>query len=264
MAAEAAMKDASLSQAAIPLGYTPSNTNTNTNTNTNKNPFSNLTTTPNRDALKSNDRARASKRPLFAYFLTTYTDTHATHLTPPGSAAKLTKQEAIDEAKAFFGAEFSDRYDRLRREGMQVIGTLGLWNGVRAWIKGEGALGDELGYGVKGVKSAIVGAEFEFLDDGEEMADRDCRCEVQVDLENARLAIMPTNLGEIDGKELKNARLAFKEMKYGEVLEWAKVNWRMVGERQKKIDQEESVRKLAAKIENERLMVVEVEGRRSP
>ena len=75
--------------------------------------------------LKSQDRSKATKRPLFAYFLTTYIDANSTVDTPPGSAAKLTKQEVIEDAKMYFGMEFAGKYERARRQGMEIVGVQG-------------------------------------------------------------------------------------------------------------------------------------------
>ena len=197
-------------------------------------------------ALKSNDRQRAGKRPLFAYFLTTYIDTHATIDTPPGSAAKLAKQEVVEDAKAFFGNEFAERYEKARRKGIEAVGVQGLWSNVRNMIKADGGQGDELGYGMKGVKGCVCGDEFGFLD------------------------IEPCDRGGKEESEgvayegIRCAREAFREMRYDEVLEWAKQNWRKVGMRQKRMDMEISGKKLAAKIEAERVMAMGQDGRSSP
>ena len=197
--------------------------------------------------LNSDDRQKARKRPLFSYFITTYIDAHATVDTPPGSAAKLTKQEVVEDAKVFFGEEFTKRYGKARRKGIEVVGVQALWSNVRNTIKEERGEGDELGYGMKGVKACVCGDEFGFLDRD------DCG---QKEWE-----------GDVDGigyRGIRCARDAFGEMRYDEVLEWAKVNWRKVGERQKKIDMEISGKKLAAKMEAERMKAMVHEGRKSP
>ena len=207
-------------------------------------------------ALRSHDRAKASKRPLFAYFLTTYIDNNATIDTPPGSAAKMTKQEVVEDAKSWFAEEtgefergFAERYERARKKGMSVVGVQGLWTGVRNMIKEEGGDGDVLGYGMKGVKGMVCGEAFEYLDidTGENGADGRGDGESELELE-----------------ALKAARRSYREMRYDLVLEWAQKFWRKAGERQKKIDMEISGKKLAAKVEQERLKALEDEEKRSP
>ena len=116
-------------------------------------------------------------------------------------------------------------------------------------IKDEGGEGDELGYGMKGVKECICGVEFAFLDV--------ITCPRSLEKDE------PVGDG-IEYEPLTKARESFREMRYDEVLEWAKRNWRKVGRRQKKIDMEISGKKLAAKIEAERAKAMEDEKSGSP
>jgi hypothetical protein len=153
--------------------------------------------------LKANDRQRAGRRPLFGYWIETYLPAHVDD--KAGRSALLTREEVVDDAKQFFGPEFAQKFEDRKRKMTRVIGTDKLWADIRKGLPIEGT---EVGWVMKGMKREIVGKH------------RDAP------------------LSEA-AEGLEDVRKAFEESRFDDVLEWARVNWREVGERQKKLDQQQ-------------------------
>lgn len=151
----------------------------------------------NPNDLKANDRQRASKRPLFAYYLYTYlpallnttsltttTTTSSADINPTPSpspsrspASTLTKDEVILSLKSHFPSSFTTNYDLQREKGMRVIGEQKLWSSIRELIKSQGGEGASLGYGMKGVKGMICSEDYSWVEQaGEAMARKDGVC----------------------------------------------------------------------------------------
>ena len=100
--------------------------------------------------LKSDDRRRVRKRPLFAYFVDTYLPSHTDDSV--GSGALMSRAEVVEDLKTFFGADFQERYDIRASHAIRV--TLGdkLWAEMREYVQAQGVSGRELGFAMKGLK----------------------------------------------------------------------------------------------------------------
>ena len=103
---------------------------------------------------------------------------------------------------------------------VRQIGVDQLWADIRKGLPVEGT---EVGYVMKGMKSEVVG----------------------------RHKDAPSS-DSLEG--LGSVRKAFEESRFDDVLEWAKVNWKEVGERRKRLDQEQSRAHLMDKIKREELV----------
>ena len=167
---------------------------------------------PTNRLLKANDRQRAAKRPLFGYWIETYLPAHVDDR--PGKSAFLSREEVLDDAKEFFGTDFATRFEDRKRKMIRQIGVDQLWADIRKMLPIEGT---EVGYVMKGMKSEIVGQKTNMLAE-EEML-----------------------------QGLEEARKAYEDSRFEEVLDWAKAHWKVVGERQKLKDQEQSQIHLQAK-----------------
>ncbi|KAJ9606090.1 hypothetical protein H2200_009051 [Cladophialophora chaetospira] len=159
---------------------------------------------PSDTMLKHNDRQRAAKRPLYGYWIETYLPAHVDD--EPGRSAFLTREEVADDAKQFFGSEYAQKFEERKRKMVRQIGVDKLWAEIRRGLPVEGT---EVGYVMKGMKREIVGHH-----KGE----------------------LPSDMIE----DLELTKKAFAESTFDDVLEWARANWKEVGERQKKLDQAQS------------------------
>ncbi|KAH0842682.1 hypothetical protein AYO21_08974 [Fonsecaea monophora] len=157
------------------------------------------------DLLKSNDRRRATKRPLFMYWIKTYLPAHVDEA--PGKSALLTRDQVIEDAKEFFGDEFANRFEARKAKVVRQIKVDKLWADIR---KGLPVQGTEIGDVMKGMKREIVG-------------NREARA---VELE------------KLEG--LEEIRVAYEADRFDEVLKWAMLNWNEVGQRQKRLNREKS------------------------
>jgi hypothetical protein len=167
--------------------------------------------------LKHNDRQRAAKRPLFGYWIETYLPEHVDDA--PGKSAHLTREEVLEDAKQFFGPEFAQKFEDRRTKMVRQIGMDKLWADIRKGLPVEGT---EIGYIMKGMKLFLAGQH------GNATSDE-----------------------SLNG--LQDARKAFEETRFDDVLEWARVNWKEVGNRQKKLNQEQSRAHFREKLQREEL-----------
>lgn len=193
--------------------------------------------------LNNNDRRRLNSRPLFSYYHSTYVSSHSSLNTPPGRSAHLSKLEVVDDIKLFFGQDFARRYDEARSKGIKEVLEVKFWVDVKNLIKGEGATGAELGYGVKGVRTMMRdGFEdaWAWVDDEEEMGSISPRPNP-----NPHLATTETT-------SLRHARAAFRDLKYDEVMIWVKENWRRAGEIRREVDEAKSAVKMREKLRVEK------------
>ena len=102
------------------------------------------------EELKSNDRMRSKKRPVFAKWLEEYLPTHQEN--PPGRSVSLSRGEVVEDAKRVFGV--AEVYDKKRAKGLRIMGVDKLWSDIRKSLPVEGL---SLGVIMRGVKREIVG-----------------------------------------------------------------------------------------------------------
>jgi len=164
----------------------------------------------NREALKANDRQRANKRPAFAYWTDTFLPEHSDGA--PGTAAHLTRDDVIEDAKRFFGNELAARFDERKETLVRQIAILNLWATIRKSITAEGA---KVTYAMKGLKAAITstdGYDFNLADD----PDPEFQAQIQ------------------------KVRSAYAAERYDEVEEWGLTNWEEIATRQERLDKAKS------------------------
>ncbi|KIX93927.1 uncharacterized protein Z520_10264 [Fonsecaea multimorphosa CBS 102226] len=154
-------------------------------------------------SLKSNDRRRAAKRPLFAYWIEQYLPANVDR--PPGKSAFLTREAVVEDAKEYFGVGFATSFEERKKKMVRQIGVDKLWADIRKSLPIEGT---EIGYVMKGMKREIAGRREE----------------------------QPAQLERLDGSD--EVRMAFEAGRFDDVLKWATLNWNEIGQRQKRLDQE--------------------------
>ncbi|EXJ71165.1 uncharacterized protein A1O5_06159 [Cladophialophora psammophila CBS 110553] len=169
-----------------------------------------------RALLKANDRQRVAKRPVFAYWFETYLPAHIDD--PPGKSAFLTREDVIGDAKEFFGADFANRFEERKKKMVRQIEVDKLWAQIRKNLPIEGT---EIGYVMKGMKREIVGKREEH----------------------------PLGHERLEG--IDEVGMAYQAGRFDEVLEWATANWSEVGQRQKKLEQENSRVHLLEKVKRD-------------
>ncbi|OAP55222.1 hypothetical protein AYL99_10922 [Fonsecaea erecta] len=155
--------------------------------------------------LKANDRQRAAKRPLFAYWIKEYLPAHIDE--PPGKSALLTREDVVEDAKNYFGVEFANRFEARKKKMVRQIKVDKLWADIRKSLPVEGP---EIGYVMKGMKREIVGHREE----------------------------QPAELEKLEGSD--EVRMAYEAGRFDDVLKWATLNWNELGQRQKRLDLEMS------------------------
>lgn len=166
--------------------------------------------------MKANDRQRASKRPAFGYWIDTYLPEHVDD--EAGQDARFSRDDVVEDAKRFFGPEFAARFEARKTKMIRLINVDTLWSEIRKGLPLEGV---EIGVVMKGMKREIVGQQ------GGEDNDEDKVSTVE------------------------EVRKAFREDRFDDVLDWAKTNWKQVGERQKARDREKSRLHLMEKIKRD-------------
>jgi hypothetical protein len=124
----------------------------------------------------------------------------------PGRDAFMSRADVVEDAKKYFGPEFAQSFDDRKVKLITVISRDKLFADIRKAVSIEGT---EIGYVMKGMKREIAGED------------------------------MPGNdeLLEIERSELADIRAAYRQNEMEEVLVWAKNNWKVVGQRQKALDQ---------------------------
>lgn len=163
------------------------------------------TTTKEKDTpgnLKHNDRARAEKRPAMAYWFHMYLPRHVDD--EPGKDALMSREEVIQDAKEFFGAEFAAKFDEKKKKWLRLMAVEKLWSDIRKILPSEE--GRQIGYIMKGLKREVAGKR----EEREEFQDSD---EAPADV-----------------------RVAYQEGSFEVVFAWAKENWKEVGERQRRFE----------------------------
>lgn len=169
--------------------------------------------------LKTTDKKRRVLRPMYRYWIDEYIPAHVDD--HPRPSASMTKEDVLEQAKDFFGAEFASRYDEQRVTNMKRSLEPKLWRAMREYLNEQ-----EIDSAV--VTAAFKGWKRELTGDVEEM---------EVDL-------------SVHG--LVEAREAFEGMKYDECLEWGKQYWKDIWGRQVKIDKEKMDANYRAKFEREK------------
>ena len=223
---------------------------------------------------KANDRRRAGQRSVFKQWLDEYLPEHVDD--PAGAASRITKQEVVDDAKAFFGKEFAERFDAARKKGIVVVGSQKLWSDVRQTVQEQGAEGHDLGYTMKGLKRCIQGDKFElWIQEVLQKAAKDAKEDspgatpiLQPLIVEDSAALAPEErdkgLDEVgyEVPSLDDARRDFREMRYELVKEWIMEDgkWKMIGEKQREKDERESGEKLRMKMKKEEEMEEEREN----
>ncbi|KAL2426981.1 hypothetical protein ABEF95_005756 [Exophiala dermatitidis] len=173
--------------------------------------------------LKANDRQRAAKRPAFGYWITEYLPARAND--PPGRDAHLSREQVVDDAKAYFGPEFAMRFEERRTKWSRLIKVDQLWADVRKSLPVEGV---EIGYVMKGMKREIAGKE------------KGCPITTHEDAEAETVDSLMLLDPRVQDPAASALRTAYLEERFEDILEWAKTNWKGVGERQKRYDVEKN------------------------
>ncbi|KIW43272.1 uncharacterized protein PV06_04391 [Exophiala oligosperma] len=143
---------------------------------------------------KHKDRARFNKRPAFRYWINTYLPAHVHD--KPGKDAHLTRDEVVEDAKKYFGGDFTKDFDDRREKWAGQVKVDELWRDIRETLPISGT---QVGYVVRRMKSDIAG------------------------------------VGDADAASLAEVRKAFQEDRFSDVLVWARDNWKEVRDRQKKL-----------------------------
>ncbi|KAJ4518369.1 hypothetical protein HRR83_003180 [Exophiala dermatitidis] len=173
--------------------------------------------------LKANDRQRGAKRPVFGYWITEYLPAHANDL--PGRDAHLSRQEVVDDAKAYFGPAFAMRFDERKTKWTRLIKVDQLWADIRKSLPVQGA---EIGYVMKGMKREIAGKE------------KGCPITTNEDGEAETVDSLMLRDLRVQDPAASALRIAFLEERFEDILEWAKTNWKEVAERQKRYEVEKN------------------------
>ena len=84
--------------------------------------------------LKHNDRARAAKRPAFHYWIDTYLPAHLDDT--PGKDAHMTREEVIEDAKKYFGDQFTRQFEGRRTKWVRQIKVDKMWSELRKSLPG--------------------------------------------------------------------------------------------------------------------------------
>ncbi|ETN38527.1 uncharacterized protein HMPREF1541_06562 [Cyphellophora europaea CBS 101466] len=148
--------------------------------------------------LKPSDRKRLKTRPMYDHWISVYLPTHIDD--PPRASAHLTKADVIAEAKDFFGPDFAARYDAQRISALKTTGEQKLWEALRKHIQSEANESSEVTVAMKGIKRELIGDD------------------------------------DMEDQAATQARAAFKELQFEDVLNWAKAEWKAVEARQRAYD----------------------------
>lgn len=157
--------------------------------------------------LKTTDKKRRILRPMYRYWIDEYLPAHVDE--PAGSAAQITKQEAVDEVKEFFGSDFVDRYEKQRATNMKIALEPKLWKAMRDFLNEQTDDSGKVTTAYKGWKRELTG-----------------------DVDEKEVDLLVEGVVE--------ARAAFTDVRYSECLEWGKREWEAILKRQSVLDKAKS------------------------
>jgi hypothetical protein len=196
-----------------------------------------------KEDLKSNDRLRMKKRPMFTKWYEGYLQERKGDA--PGSSAGADREEVIDEAKRVFGV--GKEYDEKRAKGLRAMGLERLWSDIRKGLPIEGL---RIGIVMRGVKREVVGKGLAQEVEVEEVSGKK---------EEVISSKMPRN----DDEELSDVQRAYVDGIFDEVTEWTKADWEGIEQRQISYEREQSTKHLLAKIERDKAKKAELGTRGS-
>jgi hypothetical protein len=193
-----------------------------------------------KEDLKSNDRLRMKKRPMFTKWYEEYMQEHEGDT--PGRTAGADREEVIEEAKRVF--DVKREYEEKRAEGLRTMGVERLWSDVRKGLPVEGL---RIGVVMRGLKREVVG--------------RTLVQDVEVEeVGRVKKEVVGRTLAE-DVDELSAVERAYVDGRFEEVAEWVKGDWEGIERRQNAYEREKSTKHLLAKIERDKAREVETETR---
>jgi hypothetical protein len=201
-----------------------------------------------KEDLKSNDRLRMKKRPMFMRWYDCYLQEHKEDV--PGRSAGADRDEVIEETKRMFGVE--KEYEEKRAKGLRVMGEERLWSNIRKGLPVEGL---RVGIVMRGVKRevirkmlahgvGVVGGEREEVVEALPAAEGDEQTGAERGITRRRLAE--------DVDELTPMQRAYVDGRFDEIVEWVKAEWECIERRQIAYEREQSTKHLLAKIERDK------------
>jgi hypothetical protein len=104
--------------------------------------------------LKANDRARARKRPAFRRWVKEYLPGHVKDAPADETSARLSREEAVEDAKGCFGV--IKEYEERRRTGIREIRRDKMWTQIRKELDIDA---DSVGAVMRGVKREVICGE---------------------------------------------------------------------------------------------------------
>jgi hypothetical protein len=201
-----------------------------------------------KEDLKSNDRLRMKKRPMFMKWYEGYLMEHKED--PPGRTAGADRQEVIEEAKKVFGVE--KEYEEKRSKGLRIMGEEKFWCDVRKGLPVEGL---RIGVVMRGVKREVLGGT---LPADPEML-RGERKEVVGRTLSADADERSGAKREVVQKKLSDMQQAYLDGRFDKVADWVKTDWEDIERRQNAYEREQSTKHLLAKLERDRAKKADME-----
>ena len=163
--------------------------------------------------LKSNDRLRSKKRPVFRAWLEEYLPALREKGHKGGAMADVSWEQVLAEAdKAFgVGAEYREK----RSKALRIMGIHKLWADIRRDLPVEGF---RIGVIMRGVKREVCG-----------------------------------NIDDMDVSEMTHVQGGFVEGRFDDIAQWVSEDWEAIEERQTQFEKEKNTRNLLDKLERVRL-----------
>lgn len=189
--------------------------------------------------MKSKDRQRRGRRPVYNYWINSYLPAHRDDQ-QPGKSASLTRAEVEKDAKAFFGPSFAAEFDDQRAKGVREIEMQRLWAEIK-----KVPLDDpkDKGWLVNGMKREIIEGPLTNVSVGT-VQDQD-QAEIQYQA------------------AVQSVREAYAVGKFDTVLAWARDNSEQVVKRQKEFAQHDFKERLTTDpVFSERMNIEKAERKR--
>jgi hypothetical protein len=209
-----------------------------------------------REDLKSNDRQRMKKRPMFMKWYDCYLQEHKEDA--PGRSAGADREEVIEEAKRVFGVE--REYEEKRAKGLRAMGEERLWSNIRKGLPVEGL---RVGIVMRGVKRDVVrkmrvpdvevGGEQEGVVSASPAVGGDAQTSAD------RETVGKTLAEDVD--ELTPMQRAYIDASFDQIVEWVKTDWEGIERRQIAYEREQSTKHLLAKLERDKAKQMDMETR---
>lgn len=197
--------------------------------------FYNPKTYRGREDLKSNDRQRMKKRPIFKKWYDVYLQEHKGDT--PGRTAGASCEKVAEEATRVFGVQ--KEYEEKRNKGLREMGIERLWSGIRKDLPVEGL---RISVIMRGVKRAVLPKT--------QLASPD-----EVSGEKGDM------VAHGNSEDPSALQRAYVDGRFDEIAEWAKADWEGIEQRQSAYEREQSTKHLLAKIETERAKKLDMETR---